>query len=92
MPIYAVTYTYNASDEHLAEIRPLHRAWLKERFDEGKLFASGPMVDSANALLIWNAENAKDLAELLDNDPFDIAGVISERDIQEWNPVLGPWS
>jgi len=92
MPIYAVTYTYNASDEHLAEIRPLHRAWLKERFDEGKLFASGPMVDSANELLIWNAENAKDLAELLDNDPFDIAGVISERDIQEWNPVLGPWS
>jgi uncharacterized protein YciI len=92
MPIYAVTYVYNASDEHLAEIRPLHRAWLKERFDEGKLYASGPMVDSANALLIWNAENAKDLAELLDNDPFDIAGFISERDIQEWNPVLGPWS
>jgi uncharacterized protein YciI len=42
--------------------------------------------------LIWKAENAKDLAELLDHDPFDIAGVISEREIQEWNPVFGPWS
>jgi uncharacterized protein YciI len=92
MPTYAVTYAYNASDEHLAEIRPIHREWLKNRLAEEKLLASGPMVDSPTALLIWKADSAKDLAELLDNDPFDIAGVISERVIQEWNPVLGPWS
>lgn len=92
MPTYAVTYVYNASDEHLAEIRPIHREWLKERLAEGTLLASGPIVDSATALLIWKADSAKALAELLDNDPFDIAGVISERVIQEWNPVFGPWS
>lgn len=91
MPTYAVTYVYNASDEHLEEIRPIHREWLSDRLTDGRLLASGPMVDSPTALLIWTADSAKNLAELLDQDPFDIAGIISERAIQEWNPVFGPW-
>lgn len=92
MPTYAVKYVYNTTDEHLAEIRPIHREWLGEQLAAGNLLASGPMVDTPTALLIWKADSVKDLAELLDLDPFDIAGCISERDIEEWNPVFGPWS
>jgi uncharacterized protein YciI len=92
MPIYSVTYLYKASDELISEIRPIHRDWLAQRLNDGSLLASGPMVDSPGALLIWRAESAISLAELLDHDPFDIAGVISERTIQEWNPIYGPWS
>ena len=92
MPTYAVTYHYTATPEHLAEVRPIHRAWLAERLAEGALLASGPMVDAPTALLIWRADSLKQVAETLDNDPFDIAGCIGERVIQEWNPILGPWS
>jgi uncharacterized protein YciI len=92
MPTFAVRYIYDASAENFSVIRPIHREWLKQRLDEGTLLASGPMVDSDSALLIWNSNSANDLAELLDHDPFDIAGVITERTIQEWNPVFGPWS
>ena len=92
MPTYAVTYNYTASPEHLAEVRPIHREWLGERLKDGSLLASGPMVDSPTALLIWKADSVQELAALLDHDPFDIAGCIGERVIEEWNPVFGPWS
>ena len=92
MPTYAVTYQYSATTEHLAEIRPIHRAWLAERLAEGLLLASGPLVDTPTSLLIWHADSLQAVAEALDQDPFDIAGCIGERVIQEWNPVFGPWS
>lgn len=92
MPTYAVTYAYNATPEQLTEVRPIHREWLAEQLAAGHLLASGPMVDVPAALLIWKANSATELATTLDNDPFDIAGFIGERIIEEWNPVFGPWS
>jgi len=32
------------------------------------------------------------LAALLDTDPFDIAGCIGERVIEEWNPIFSPFN
>lgn len=92
MAIFAVTYTYQASDETLAEIRPTHREFLKALLDAGTLLASGPLVGSSGALLVIRAESVEQVAETLDADPFDIAGVIGERTIVQWNPVFGPWS
>ncbi|MEY4993706.1 MAG: hypothetical protein RIS82_828 [Actinomycetota bacterium] len=92
MPIFAVTYFYSASPEQLAEVRPLHREWLAARFESGQLLASGPKVNTPGALLIWTAESVDELAALLDLDPFDIAGFIGERVIEEWNPIFSPWS
>jgi uncharacterized protein YciI len=42
--------------------------------------------------LIWRSDSLEELNNLLNQDPFDIAGFISERTISEWNPVFGPWS
>lgn len=92
MAIFAVTYTYEATPEALAEIRPTHREFLQKLLEAKTLLASGPFVEANGALLIFEAETVADLAQLLDNDPFDIAGFISERAITEWNPVFGPWS
>jgi len=91
MAIYAVTYTYDGSDA-IAEIRPTHRAYLSQLLENGTLLASGPLVGADGALLILRADSVEAVAEVLDNDPFDIAGVITERAISEWNPVFGPWS
>ena len=86
-----MNYFYAANESSLAEIRPIHRVWLKELYEAGTLLASGPMVDNPGALLIFKAESAEALSALLDNDPFDIAGFIGERVITQWNPVFGPW-
>jgi uncharacterized protein YciI len=91
MAIFAVTYLYTAPASQIDEIRPIHRAWLSELVEKNILLASGPMVDTPEALLIFRSESAEELAKLLDNDPFDIAGCIGSRTIQSWNPVFGPF-
>ena len=92
MPIFTVTYLYTAPASQVDEIRPMHRAWLSELLEQKILLASGPMVDTPEALLIFRSDSAEELAKLLDNDPFDVAGCIGSRSIQSWNPVLGPFS
>jgi uncharacterized protein len=92
MPVFVVTYLYSATPEQLNEIRPIHRQWFASLLEAGHLLASGPMVDNPEALLIFRSDSASDLATLLDNDPFDIAGFIGSRSIQQWNPVFGPFS
>ncbi len=91
MNTFAVNYFYAADEAALAEIRPIHRVWLKGLYESGTLLASGPMVDNPGALLIFKAESVEELSALLDNDPFDIAGFIGERVVTQWNPVFGPW-
>ena len=92
MPVFAVSYIYSATEDQLNEIRPIHRQWLGVLLEKGQLLASGPMVDNPEALLIFRSDSASELAMLLDNDPFDIAGFIASRSIQQWNPVFGPFS
>jgi len=92
MPNFAVTYHYSDDTETIAAIRPIHREWLGLQLEHGTLLASGPMVNRPAALLIWKAESIEQLNSLLDQDPFEIAGVITERTIEEWNTVFGPWS
>jgi uncharacterized protein YciI len=92
MPVFAVSYIYSATEDQLNEIRPIHRQWLGVLLEKGQLLASGPMVDNPEALLIFRSDSASELAMLLDNDPFDIAGFIGSRSIQQWNPVFGPFS
>jgi uncharacterized protein YciI len=92
MSTFAVTYTFSAEPEEVNQIRPTHREWLAEQLAEGSLLASGPMVDRPAALLIFKADSIEQLNALLDQDPYEIAGVIGERAIEAWNPVFGPFS
>jgi hypothetical protein len=92
MSVFVVTYGYSADEIELNQIRPTHRVWLKEQLDSGRLLASGPMVDRPSALLVWSAESIEELNALLDQDPFEIAGMIGERTIEAWNPIFGPFS
>ena len=92
MPIFAVTYKYLDDPELINQIRPAHRGWLGELLEQDVLLVSGPLVHRAASLLVFRAETANQLSALLDQDPLEIAGVITERTIEEWNTVFGPWS
>lgn len=92
MSTFAVTYNFSADPDEVNQIRPVHRQWLSSQLAEGSLLASGPMVDRSAALLIFKAESIEQLNALLDQDPYEIAGVIGERTIEAWNPVFGPFS
>ena len=87
MPIYAVTYVYTTDTEARDRLRPEHRAFLAG--NDG-LLLSGP-TDDNGALLIWEAKSVAEVEEVLDEDPFWTADLISERAVVAWDPVLGPW-
>ena len=92
MSVFVVTYTYGTDPIELNQIRPDHRVWLGQQFEAKSLLASGPMVDRQAGLLIWESNSIEELNALLDQDPFEIAGMIAERTIEEWNPIFGPFS
>lgn len=90
MSYFAVTYTYVDDPGALDEVRPRHRAHLSSLAGL-QLVASGPYVGApvASALLIFRAETRDEVVALLDADPFWQAGLIAERAVEEWNPVIG---
>ena len=87
MAIYAVTYVYATDTDALDRLRPEHRTFLSAT--DG-LLLSGP-TDDNGALLIWEAKSVAEVEEVLDEDPFWTADLITERSVVGWNPVLGPW-
>ena len=92
MTVYAVNYYYNDDKETQDALRADHRAWLRAQLESGDLLASGPLVLSEPiALLIWRSEDIETLGGLLNQDPFQIAGVVKETTITEWNALIGPF-
>lgn len=93
MSIFAVEYVYDAASAEVRdEHRPAHRAWLASLVDQGRVLATGPFEDGAGALLIFVADDEKELNETLAQDPFADAGAISGAKITEWQPVIGAFS
>lgn len=85
-------YTYaDGSDAARDEHRPAHRAYLRGLHEEGRLRVSGPFDGGgpAGALLVFEGESADEVAALLDDDPFQAAGVIAQRSIRPWEVVIG---
>jgi len=93
MPIFAVQYTYTeatipARDAH----RPAHRTYLRELVDSGVNLSSGAYPDGTGALLLFRAESADALRELLSKDVFATENLIERTEIHEWVPVMGAFS
>ncbi len=92
MTVYAVNYFYNEDKETQDALRAEHRGWLRKQLENGNLLASGPLVTPEPvALLIWQSEDIETLSGLLSQDPFNIAGVVRELTITEWNALIGPF-
>lgn len=89
--IYVVTYIYDSHrTETISELRPRHRQFLADLHERGMLIASGPWVGgSAGAYLLLATGSEQEALDLLDADPFRQAGVIEERSVQGWDPVIG---
>lgn len=89
---YAVTYEYPADSTQIPELRPRHREFLGELKAAGNLLGSGPYLDAdGGALIILRfpaTVSEKEVADLLDKDPFTQEGALTARKIRVWNPVL----
>ncbi|QRP46260.1 YciI family protein [Amycolatopsis sp. FDAARGOS 1241] len=77
--------------DKLAEVRPRHREWLSGHSEAGRVAVAGPLADNSGGLVLWQAADEGALKELLDDDPYQREGVVAERIVREYQPVLGAW-
>ncbi len=90
MSLHAVVYTYADEPARLDEHRPKHKDYLASLFEQGRIVISGPLTTGGpGALLILEADDADQVAALLDKDPFWELGLIAGRQIRGWAPFFG---
>lgn len=92
MPTFAVTYAYSYSSSAERDVaRPGHVEFLKAQFETGRLLKSGPFgsEEAPGALLIIAGDSKADVESLMDQDPFQQAGLIEERTVRQWNIFFG---
>lgn len=68
MILYAAILT-TIDAEKDAEILDIHKAYLQELIDEGKIYAKGPFTDHSGGLVIYNADSYEEALKLAEKDP-----------------------
>ena len=93
MPVFAVHYTYVDNPEVVTEHRPAHRDFLRDLLDKGIVLAAGAYTDGpAGALLVFRGDSEQEIATLLQSDPFQQLGLVSDCRIRAWGQPMGPWA
>lgn len=92
MALFAIEYFYDpAAAAKMDEVRPDHRAHLRGLHDQGIVKLVGSWVNDPRpgALIAVAAESAEDALTALAEDPFFLAGFITERKVHQWNVIIG---
>ncbi|MDV8000406.1 YciI family protein [Rhodococcus sp. IEGM 1408] len=90
MPLFAVTYRYEAAQTEEREAnKPSHREWLSEQVRAGTIRSVGPFVDGSGALLLVQAADSRAARELVADDPHCLRGLVPEITVREWLPIFG---
>jgi len=95
MAVFAVNYTYRSTQNAERNLyRAAHRGYLGGLMAEGAVLATGAYVDEENpgALLIFRADSAAAVVEMLRVDPFMVQGLVAGADVREWAQAMGPWA
>ena len=82
--------------DELAELVPVHRAFLQKRYDDGFFLCSGPQIPARGGFPIARAESLAKLQELLAEEPFAKAkkmrfSRITQFEPAQHQPVLRDW-
>lgn len=96
MATFVVEYVYDPhGGERMDDLRPAHRAFLGGLVDQGviKVFGPSPSPEGApGAYVIMEARSVSEAFELLEDDPFFVNDLITERIARELTIVGGGFS
>lgn len=81
-----VTLTYKAPLAEVDQHRPAHIDWLKERYADGTMLASGRQTPPVGGVLLMRGERAA-VEALLAADPFAVHDV-ADYTIAEFDPTM----
>lgn len=85
---FAAIIEYASDKAKIASLRPVHRQYLSDLRQRGRLAASGPFTDDSGALIIYEAETKEEAEKLLQGDPFHQNGIFVRYQLWPWNPVI----
>ena len=63
--------------------RPLHLAFLKKGFEEGKVYACGPFPDGSGGMVIYKAESFEEAESYAKQDPY-VVEKVRRLVLKEW--------
>lgn len=63
----AILETIDAKKD--SEILDIHKAYLQNLIDEGKIYAKGPFTDHSGGLVIYKAKSYEEAKEMAEKDP-----------------------
>ena len=85
---YPAIIVYCDDKDRVRSFRPAHREYLGKLRSEGKIAMSGPFADDSGALIVYETESLEAARALLQEDPFNKAGVFQSYELKEWNQVI----
>ncbi len=85
---FAAVFEYLQDPEKVAAIRPLHRQYLSSLLEKDQLVAAGPLTDDTGALIVYEAESAEAVEQLIRADPFFANGIFLRWKLLPWKPVF----
>ena len=68
--MFLVNLDYKCDIDKVEEYTFAHRAWLDDKFQEGKLLFSGPKKPRTGGVLVVCLTNRQQVEELIQEDPF----------------------
>lgn len=66
-----------------------HAAFITALYEQGHVLLVGPLEETAQALLVMQADDAAQIAALLADDPWSVSGHLSTAQVAPWTLRLG---
>ena len=85
---FAASIEYTTDKSRILECRPPHRDYIQGLKAAGKVALAGPLVDDSGGLIVYEAQTAEEVEDLIREDPFAKGGVFVSWKILPWNLIL----
>ena len=61
-----------------------HADFMDRLFENGTVVLGGPFADASGSLVVVEAENEQEVADLIAQDPFVVQGIFVLRSLKQW--------
>jgi uncharacterized protein YciI len=68
---------------------PQHLDFMTGLADDGLIIVGGPLGDGRRALHVMQARSETEIRRHFDEDPWEVAKVLSIASVEPWQPLLG---
>src|SRR5690606_11264138 len=88
MPTFVREISMEPGDERRLAVRPEHREYVHDLFEQGRIRMSGPLADETGAVIVYDAPDLDAARALVAADPYVREGVVRDVSLREWNVVV----